>query len=149
MKPVRRAAATAREFCRRLFAPGKTSLPEGFVRLAEVAPAIREDMRYAGHENFLGRPVPGYRCAECWLRREVAEALVKVAEEARTMGFRLVVYDCYRPRRATHAFIAWAADETDQKMKAEYYPNLAKSEIFPRGFISKHSQHSLGIAVDI
>lgn len=124
-------------------------MPEGFVRLAEVAPAIREDMRYAGHENFLGQPVPGYRCAECWLRREAADALVKVAEEARARGFRLIVYDCYRPQRATRAFIAWAADEADQKMKAEYYPNLAKSEIFPRGYISKNSQHSLGIAVDI
>lgn len=149
MKPIRCAITSFREFWRRLFRPERTSLPEGFVCLAEVAPAIREDMRYAGHKNFLGRPVPGYRCAECWLRREVADALVKVAEEARAMGFRLIVYDCYRPQRATRAFIAWAADEADQKMKAEYYPNLAKSEIFPRGYISKNSQHSLGIAVDI
>lgn len=150
MKLTSHAVASMKEIWRRWFAPGRRAgPPAGFVRLAEVVPAIWQDMRYAGSENFLGRPVPGYRCAECWLRREVADALVKVAAEAKTMGFRLIVYDCYRPQRATSAFIAWAADEADQKMKAEYYPHLAKSEIFPRGYISKHSQHSLGIAVDI
>jgi zinc D-Ala-D-Ala dipeptidase len=149
MKWTRGGVAAARKFLCRLLGRRETGLPEGFVRLGDVAPAIRQDLRYAGRENFLGRPVPGYRCADCWLRREVAAALVKVAAEAARMGFRLIVYDCYRPQRATQAFIAWAADEADQKMKAEYYPHLAKSEIFPRGYISKNSQHSLGIAVDI
>ncbi len=37
-------------------------------------------------------------------------------------GAGLVVYDCYRPQRATRAFIAWAADPFDQAMKGAYYP---------------------------
>lgn len=124
-------------------------LPQGFVRLADVAPAITQDIRYAGSENFLGRPVPGYRCPECWLRREVAKALANAAKEAEALGLRLVVYDCYRPQRATRAFIAWAADDKDQAMKAAYYPHLDKKEIFAKGYIAKESAHSLGIAVDI
>ncbi len=123
--------------------------PEGFVRLADVVPSIKEDMRYAGKENFLGRPVPGYRAPQCWLRREVAQALAAVAKEAQALGFRLVVYDCYRPQRATQAFIAWAADDGDQAMKAAYYPHLDKQEIFAKGYIAKELMHSLGIAVDI
>jgi D-alanyl-D-alanine dipeptidase len=124
-------------------------LPEGFVRLVDIAPAIRQEMRYASTENFTGRRVPGYRCGECWLRREAAGALARVAVEAERLGFQLIVYDCYRPKRATEAFIAWAADASDQAMKPAYYPKLSKPEIFAQGYIAKQSMHSLGIAVDL
>jgi D-alanyl-D-alanine dipeptidase len=143
MNQIGRALLSLQAFCCR------RGPPAGFVRLADVVPAIKADMRYAGTENFTGRPVPGYRAPHCWLRREVAAALAGVAQEATALGFRLVVYDCYRPQRATKAFIAWAVDDADQAMKAAYYPNLDKQEIFAKGYIAKASTHSLGIAVDI
>jgi D-alanyl-D-alanine dipeptidase len=123
--------------------------PPDFVRLADIAPHIRQDMRYAGSENFLGRPVPGYCAAQCWLRREVAEALAAVEKDARAAGLSLVVYDCYRPQRATRAFIAWAADPSDQAKKSAYYPNLDKATLFDLGYIARESAHSTGIAVDL
>jgi D-alanyl-D-alanine dipeptidase len=123
--------------------------PEGFVRLADIAPAIAQDMRYAGAENFIGRPVPGYGAPQCWLRREVAAALAAAAEEAAREGLRLVVYDCYRPQRATDAFVRWAADPCDQQMKRAYYPDVDKRALFERGYIAKISTHSRGIAVDL
>jgi D-alanyl-D-alanine dipeptidase len=123
--------------------------PPDFVRLADIAPGIRQDIRYAGSNNFMGRPVPGYRAACCWLRREAAEALAKVQKEAETMGRGLVVYDGYRPQRATRAFIAWAADPSDQAMKAEYYPHLDKAALFDLGYIARESAHSTGVAVDL
>ena len=123
--------------------------PPDFVRLADIAPHVRQDMRYAGSENFLGRPVPGYRAAQCWLRREAAEALAAVAKDAEAAGLSLVVYDGYRPQRATRAFIAWAADPSDQAMKPAYYPNLDKADLFDLGYIARESAHSTGIAVDL
>ena len=42
--------------------------PAGFTRLADVAPEIKQDMRYAGANNFTGHPVPGYGAPRCWLR---------------------------------------------------------------------------------
>ena len=45
-------------------------LPPGFVYLRDVAPGIAQDMRYAGANNFTGRPLPGYDAAECVLRRD-------------------------------------------------------------------------------
>ena len=123
--------------------------PPDFVRLADIAPHIRQDMRYAGSENFLGRPVPGYCAAQCWLRREVAEALAAVEKDAQAAGLSLVVYDCYRPQRATRAFIAWAADPSDQAQKGAYYPHLDKAELFDLGYIARESAHSTGIAVDL
>ena len=50
-------------------------LPEGFVRLAEVDPSIRQDIRYAGSSNFLGRPAEGYEAPVCILTEPAATAL--------------------------------------------------------------------------
>lgn len=150
MNAVRGAILTLKALCSAALASSAhAEPPSGFVRLADIVPEIRQDIRYAGHENFTGRPVPGYHAPQCWLRREVAEALVAVAKEAQALGYQLIVYDCYRPQRATKAFIAWAADAADQKMKADYYPHIDKDELFAQGYIAKASSHSLGIAVDI
>ncbi|PNG26302.1 M15 family metallopeptidase [Methylocella silvestris] len=123
--------------------------PENFVRLGDVAPRIRQEMRYAGSENFMGRPVPGYCAGQCWLRREVAKALAAVQSDAESGGRSLVVYDCYRPQRATRAFIAWAGDPADELMKEEYYPHLGKETLFDLGYIARESAHSTGVAVDL
>ncbi len=82
-----------------------SDLPPHFVRLVDVAPSIRQDIRYANSNNFTGRPVPGYAAAECWPRKEAALALAAVQNDALKQGFTLVVYDCYRPQRATKAFV--------------------------------------------
>ncbi len=79
----------------------------------------------------------------------MAEALAAVQKDAESAGRRLVVYDCYRPQRATQAFIAWAADPSDQAMKAAYYPHLEKAALFELGYIAKASAHSTGVAVDL
>lgn len=150
MNALRGAILTLKALCSAALATSTGAAPPpDFVRLADIVPDIRQDIRYAGHANFTGRPVPGYRTPQCWLRREVAEALVAVAKEAQALGYQLIVYDCYRPQRATQAFIAWAADAADQKMKADYYPHIDKRELFAQGYIAKASSHSLGIAVDI
>ncbi|MEJ0096580.1 MAG: M15 family metallopeptidase [Methylocella sp.] len=123
--------------------------PQNFVRLKDVAPRIKQDMRYAGSENFMGRPVPGYCAGQCWLRREVAEAVAAAQKDAESQGLGLVVYDCYRPQQATRAFMAWAEDPADQAMKAAYYPHLDKQALFELGYIAKASAHSTGVAVDL
>ncbi|MBP0581672.1 M15 family metallopeptidase [Labrys sp. LIt4] len=124
-------------------------LPPGFVRLADVAPGIRQDMRYAGAHNFVGRPIAGYASPACWLRREVAQVLAAAARDFETRGWRLVVHDCYRPKRAVADFVAWAGDADDQGTKAEFYPRTAKSKLFALGYIARTSMHSKGIAVDV
>jgi len=127
----------------------KAAPPQGFVRLSDVAPHIVQDMRYAGPENFTGRPVPGYHAPRCWLRVEAAQALKAAHEEAAKEGLKLVVYDCYRPPAATRAFITWAEDAADQKMKEAYYPRVDKRALFDLGYIAKASTHTTGLAVDL
>jgi D-alanyl-D-alanine dipeptidase len=128
---------------------GAAVLPPGFVRLADLAPQIVQDVRYAGPDNFTGRPVPGYEAAECWARREMADALATAAAEAERRGYRLVIYDCYRPQRATDAFVKWAQDPADQIAKTRFYPSIDKRLLFEKGYIGRRSSHSAGVAVDL
>lgn len=122
--------------------------PPGFLRLAEIAPDLLQEMRYAGPHNFTGAPVPGYGAPQCWLRADAAKALAAAAAEARSSGFSLVVYDCYRPRRAVAAFVDWSRN-SDERAKPEYYPRVDKSALFAEGYIAERSTHSTGLAVDI
>ncbi|MBI1868855.1 MAG: M15 family metallopeptidase [Methylocystis sp.] len=124
-------------------------LPQDFVKLADVAPGVEQDMRYAGPDNFTGKPAPGYASAQCWLRADAAHKLVEAQADAHRHGFDLVVYDCYRPRRAVAAFVAWSQQDADQTTKDRYYPNVQKRELFAQGYIAEKSSHSTGLAVDI
>ncbi len=127
----------------------QSSLPAGFVRLSEVAPTIQQDIRYAGSFNFTGRRVPGYDAPQCLLWRPAAEALARAQARLAVDGFSLKVYDCYRPARAVRAFAAWSRARDGDTMKSIFYPNLDKSRLFALGYISLHSKHPLGIAVDL
>jgi D-alanyl-D-alanine dipeptidase len=124
-------------------------LPPGFVRLREVDPSIRQDIRYATPFNFTGRRVPGYDAAECILLRPAAEALARAQARLVAQGFSLKVYDCYRPVRAVLSFIAWAQSPEPDYMGRVFSPHIPKSEQFARGYLARRSRHSLGIAVDL
>ena len=124
------------------------AIPDGFVYLRNVDPSIQQDMRYAGHDNFTMKPVPGYDAPECVLVREAAEALKAAQAELKPMGLALKVYDCYRPTRAVAAFVAWAKQPDDPEAKLVHYPDLPKSALFP-DYIATRSGHSRGATVDV
>ena len=106
-------------------------------------------MRYAGADNFTGRPVPGYAVADCWLREEAARALARVAVKAGRLALSLVVFDGYRPQQATDSFVRWVGDPADEIKKEAYYPTIDKGRLFADGYIGKKSFHSTGFAVDL
>lgn len=122
---------------------------EDFVNLKEIMPNLRSDMRYYGSNNFVGRPINGYNKPVPLLTKEAAEALQKVQTELERLGFGLLIYDAYRPQRATDDFVEWSQDETDQKMKMQFYPNVDKSQLFAKGYIAVQSGHSRGSTVDL
>lgn len=124
-------------------------LPEGFVYVRDVIPSVREEIRYAGSHNFIGRPVDGYAAPRAVLTREAALALRAAADVFAAQGLFLLIYDGYRPQRAVDHFIRWAQDEGDTAAKAEFYPALDKIELFPRGYIAARSGHSRGSTVDL
>jgi zinc D-Ala-D-Ala dipeptidase len=127
---------------------GAGQMPSDFVYLRDVDPTIQQDMRYAGGNNFVGKPVPGYHAPECVLVRKAAEALKTVQAGLRAKGLTLKVYDCYRPARAVAAFVDWAKAPDDPKAKVTYYPNLPKAALFP-DYIATRSGHSRGATLDL
>jgi zinc D-Ala-D-Ala dipeptidase len=114
-----------------------------------VAPDVIVEMRYRTAHNFIGRRIPGYREPVCILTRQAAQALAAAQAEVRRQGYTLKVYDCYRPQRAVDAFVAWARDLGDQRMKREFYPRVDKRNLFRDGYIARRSGHSRGSTVDL
>ena len=126
-----------------------TAPPGAFVSLHDVDPSIVIEMRYFTSHDFMGRRVPGYRENVCLLTRPAAEALKQVQAAVRAKGYTLKVYDCYRPQRSVDAFVAWAKDLADRKMKAEFYPRVRKQVLFKEGYIATQSGHSRGSTMDL
>ncbi|WP_233599198.1 M15 family metallopeptidase [Amycolatopsis sp. WAC 01375] len=73
----------------------------------------------------------------CLLIRQAAEGLRAAQRRLLRQGYTLKVYDCYRPQRAVDHFVRWAKDLSDEQMKAEFYPNVAKDRLFADGYIAR------------
>jgi D-alanyl-D-alanine dipeptidase len=123
--------------------------PEDFVALRSVDRTIIQEMRYFTPHNFVGERIDGYRQPLCVLTRPAAQALHQAQTKLLRQGYTLKVYDCYRPQRAVDHFVRWAKDLDDQKMKAEFYPNVDKTRLFADGYIAEKSGHSRGSTVDL
>lgn len=126
-----------------------TQMPNDFVKLRDVDPRIIESQRYAGSENFLGRPVSGYNQVGIYCTKQTALALKKVNSALRRKGYTLVVYDAYRPQRAVNAFVEWSKSKGDKAGKALYYPSIEKNKLFHLHYLLARSGHSRGSTVDL
>lgn len=65
--------------------------------LKDLDPSIYLDLRYASTNNFVAEVM--YDCGRCFLRRDVAKAVIRAHQELREQGYGgLKFFDCYRPR---------------------------------------------------
>ncbi len=121
----------------------------GFVDLAEAVPDVILEIRYYSTYNFVGDRIDGYEEPCALLTKEAAEALLGAAAAAMEQGYRLKIYDAYRPQTAVDNFVRWAEDTDDTRMKAYFYPELDKSVLFDQGYIAAKSGHSRGSTLDL
>ncbi|MCR5346810.1 MAG: M15 family metallopeptidase [Fretibacterium sp.] len=121
----------------------------GFVDLEEAVPDAMLEIRYYSDYNFVGERIDGYEEPCALLTKEAAEALKAVSDELIARGYRLKIYDAYRPQRAVTYFVRWAKDLDDIRMKPFFYPELDKSVLFSKGYISRKSGHSRGSTIDL
>ncbi len=153
MRAARMTAAGYLVACLAAFASGTTALaqplPADFVYLRDVDPSIVQDMRYAGYNNFVGRPLQGYQAGECIVTRRVANALAAVQRDLVPRKLSLKMYDCYRPQRAVEDIYRWAQDGRETLAQHRYNPKMSKADLFRLGYIARHSGHSTGKAVDL
>ncbi len=126
-----------------------SELPKGFVYIKDIIPDIVLDMRYFTDDNFIGKPVEGYQRPRCIISKKAAKALKNVQNDLKKFSLGLKIYDAYRPQRAVNHFVKWAKDLHDTKMKARYYPNVEKKNLFKNGYIASKSGHSRGSTVDL
>jgi D-alanyl-D-alanine dipeptidase len=125
------------------------NLPDDFVFLRDIDPSIRQDIRYAGVNNFVGRKLSGYDSAECVVKRPVGLALQRVQRELMAQNLSLKMLDCYRPRRASRDMVAWARDGNETPAQKRYNPAFSKVDLFRLGYIAERSGHSTGAALDL
>ncbi len=138
--------------CRVQAAGGQSVSPEdpsGFVVLSEVVPDIIQEIRYYSTYNFVGDRIDGYEAPCALLTREAAEALKAVSEDLKAQGYRLKVFDAYRPQMAVDHFVRWAEQTEDTRMKSYFYPEEPKELLFERGYIAAQSGHSRGSTLDL
>ena len=121
----------------------------GFVTLTDAVPDAILEIRYYSTYNFVGDRIDGYEEPLAMLTKEAAEALKEVSDELMEKGYRLKIYDAYRPQEAVSHFVRWAEDTDDTRMKEYFYPELEKDVLFPQGYIAEHSGHSRGSTVDL
>ena len=121
----------------------------GFVQLADYVPGIIQEIRYYTTYNFVGDRIDGYEDPVALLTVEAARALKAVAGEVNAQGYRLKVYDAYRPACAVRHFVLWGIEDLDLRMKPYFYPDLEKQALFKQGYIASQSSHSRGSAVDL
>ncbi len=122
--------------------------PSGFVVLGEFIPDIIQEIRYYSTYNFVGEKIDGYEMPCALMTIEAAEALKKVSDDVMKMGYRLKIYDAYRPQMGVDHFMRWA-ESNDTSMKKYFYPDIAKDRIIPEGYVAVKSGHSRGSTVDL
>lgn len=143
------ATAVLAAFCVGLASARAAPLPDDFVFLRELDPSIRQDIRYAGVNNFVGRRLAGYDAGECVVKRDVGFALQRAQRELAAQKLSLKMLDCYRPARASRDMVLWAQDGRETPAQRRYNPAFSKAELFRRGYIAERSGHSTGAAVDL
>ncbi len=121
----------------------------GFVSVGRLIPDVILEIRYYTTYNFIGDRIDGYEQPVALLTREAAARLKEVSDDLAGKGYRLKIYDAYRPQKSVDHFMRWAKDPADTRMKAYFYPDLDKSVLIPQGYIAEHSGHSRGSTVDL
>ncbi len=133
--------------------PTKPAVPEedasGFCILTDSIPDVILEIRYFSTYNFVGKRIDGYKEPIALITKQAASALHKVSNELMRKGFRLKIYDTYRPQCAVNHFMQWAKALDDTLTKASFYPGLTKKQIFERGFVATKSSHTRGSTVDL
>ena len=120
-----------------------------FVTLTDAVPDAILEIRYYGTYNFVGTRIDGYEEPIALLTKQAADSLRAVSDDVKAMGYRIKIYDAYRPQRGVDNFVRWAADVPDTLMKRYFYPDLDKSVLFEQEYIMEKSGHTRGSTVDL
>jgi D-alanyl-D-alanine dipeptidase len=106
------------------------------------------DIRYYSSYNFTGNRINGYKAPIAYMTRDGAKALSIAANDLRQKGYRLLIWDSYRPQKAVDNFVEWINNPNDPGDKS-FYPDLKKSDLLEGLYIMEKSGHTRGSTVDL
>ena len=119
-----------------------------FAEIGSVIDDAAFDIRYYSPNNFTGNKIKGYKAPRAYMTKEALSALAKAAEDLRAQGYRLLIWDAYRPQKAVNNFVAWINDPEDTGDKS-FYPDLQKSDLLTGNYVMAKSGHTRGSTVDL
>lgn len=120
-----------------------------FVMITDIIPEAILEIRYYSTFNFIGERIPGYEQPVALMTKQACDSLKVVSDELMAKGYRLKIYDAYRPQCAVDFFVEWAKDVDDVRMKEYFYPELDKAVLIPLEYIASKSSHTRGSTVDL
>ena len=120
-----------------------------FVNITDVVPDAILEIRYYSTYNFVGTRIDGYLQPVALLTKKAADSLKAVSDDVIKQGYRLKIYDAYRPQCAVDHFVRWSQDPADTCMKRYFYPMLDKPVLFEQEYIMAKSGHTRGSTVDL
>ena len=120
-----------------------------FVLLSDYVPSIIQEIRYFSTYNFIGDRINFYEQPCAIITKQAARALRTISNELNVMGYKMKVFDAYRPAGAVRHFVMWGIEDTDIRMKEYFYPDLEKQELFSKGYVASKSSHSRGSTIDL
>lgn len=119
-----------------------------FALISSVIDDAAYDIRYYSPNNFTGNKIDGYKAPRAYMTKEALAALAKAADDLRAQGYRLLIWDAYRPQKAVDNFVRWINDHADMGDKS-FYPELQKSDLLAGRYIMEKSGHTRGSTVDL
>lgn len=120
----------------------------GFAEISTVIDDAAYDIRYYSSNNFTGNRIQGYHAPRAYMTKEALTALSKAADDLRNQGYRLLIWDSYRPQKAVDNFVTWINDPKDPGDKT-FYPNLQKQDLVKGNYVATKSSHTRGSTVDL
>ena len=119
-----------------------------FQKVSDVIYDAAYDIRYYSDNNFTGHRINGYNAPLAYMTKESLKALSIAAEDLRKQGYRLLIWDTYRPQKAVDDFVEWINNPNNPGDKT-FYPKLEKSQLLEGQYIMAKSGHSRGSTIDL
>lgn len=119
-----------------------------FAPVSSMVDDAAYDIRYYSANNFTGNRINGYNAPVAYMTKASLKALALAAQDLRVQGYRLLIWDSYRPQKAVDNFVKWINDPNDDGDKS-FYPDLKKSDLIKGNYIAEKSGHTRGSTVDL
>ncbi len=130
------------------FADKISTSKKGFEKISDKIYDAAFDIRYYSDNNFTGHRINGYKTPVAYMTKEALAALTEAAADLRKQGYRILVWDSYRPQKAVDDFVAWLNNPNDPGDKS-FYPDITKQQIIDGVYVALKSGHSRGSTIDL